>query len=102
MDKEQIIRIIVEELRKLGYSIKKDNGVTMQRQFKTGFFTEKKYIESYSSLPKGKKLITEYDVKQMLKQNPGLKEITISKDSILGPLAEDFLASRGIKVIKEK
>lgn len=102
MDKEQIVRIIVEELRRLGYTIKKEDTTMQQQPYKTGFFTEKKYIESYTSLPKGKKLITEYDIKLMLKQNPELKEIRISKDTILGPLAEDFLASRGIRVIREK
>lgn len=98
MDKEQLVRIIVEELRKMGYSVKKDSSV--RQSYKTGFFTEKKYIESYTSLPKGKKLITEYEVRQILKQNPGMKEFVVDKNTILGPLAEDLLNSLNIRIKK--
>ncbi|MCS7151044.1 MAG: hypothetical protein NZ928_01490 [Endomicrobia bacterium] len=104
MNEEQIVKIIIDELRKLGYSVKKtesSGSVDMQKDsYKTGFYTQKKYIESYTTLPKGKKLITEYDIKQLLRQNPSLKEIVVEKDSILSPLAEDFLSSHGIRIIR--
>jgi len=100
MDKEKIVEIIVEELKKLGYTIISKKEET-QKMYKSGFFTQKKYIESYSSLPKGRKLITEYDIKQILKQNPNIKEIKIPKDAILSPLAEDFVFARNIRIVRE-
>lgn len=46
----------------MGYTIliKKEDKEETQKMYKSGFFTQKKYIESYTSLPKGRKLITEY------------------------------------------
>ena len=100
MNKEKIVEVIIEELIEMEYTISTKKEET-QKMYKSGFFTQKRYIESYTSLPKGKKLITEYDIKQILKQNPNIKEIKISKDTIISPLAEDFISSHNIKIIKE-
>lgn len=103
MDKEKIIEIIVDELKKLGYQVTKEKNMKDKdiTGYKSGFFTQSKYIQSYTSLPKGRQLITEFEIKQILKQNPNAKEIIIPKNAILGPLAEDFINSRGIKIKRE-
>lgn len=47
-----------------------------------------------------KKLITEYDVKKILKS--GAKEIVVEKESYLTPLAKDLILHSGLKIVKDE
>jgi len=104
MNKEILVEIIVSELKKLGYNIVKETkfSKSSESRHKQGFFVSGNYIESKTTLPKGKNLLTEYDVKQHLKLSGGKKEIIISENTIIGPLAEDLINSLDIKVIRKK
>ncbi len=112
MDIEKITNIVIEELKKLGYKIEsRANDVSYMNKvdnqpYKRGFFLQDNFLKnkfgSYSTLPKGKKLITEYDVKNYLKTFPETKEFVVAENTILGPLAEDFLNSLGIKIVYKK
>ena len=105
MNKKILIEIIISELKKLGYSVVKDEvelANSFKKKYKQGFFVSGKYIESKTTLPKGKNLLTEYDVKQYLKLSGGKKEIIISENTIIGPLAEDLINNLELKVIRKK
>ena len=45
----------------------------------------------YQKEAKERKLITEYDIRQILKQDPNMREINILKDTILNLLTEYFI-----------
>jgi ethanolamine utilization cobalamin adenosyltransferase len=48
---------------------------------------------------RGRKFLSEYDIRKQLTANS--QELRIPKDSIISPLAEDWLALRRIKIIRE-
>jgi hypothetical protein len=104
MNKEILAEIIVAELKKLGYTIVKDHKSEDKepKMYKQGFFVSGRYIESKTTLPKGKNLLTEYDVRQYLKSCGGKKEIVVPENTIIGPLAEELINSLEIKVIRKK
>ncbi|OQA92123.1 MAG: hypothetical protein BWY26_00514 [Elusimicrobia bacterium ADurb.Bin231] len=96
MLKEQdIIDIVCENLLN---SSKKGNcagGVS----YKSGFFTKKRWIESYSSLNNNRQLITEYEIRKVVQK--GERTIKISKDAIIGPLALELIQEKAIKIVRE-
>ncbi|MCS7184890.1 MAG: hypothetical protein NZ870_03060 [bacterium] len=63
---------------------------------KGSFFLKNEFNPPYTSLKNKKRLITEYDIKQMLQ--PGTYKFVVKKDMILSPLAYDYLISHGIVV----
>ncbi len=103
MNKEVIVEIIIEELKKLGYYVNTESQSTnLAKNYKSGFFTKEKYIKSVTSLPPGKKLITEYDVRQYIKLKNNTKEFIVPENVIIGPLAEDLINSLELKIVKKK
>jgi hypothetical protein len=48
---------------------------------------------------RGRKFLSEYDIRKQLTVNS--QELRISKDSIISPLAADWLILRRIKIIRE-
>jgi len=67
--------------------------------YKSGFYTQEKWIKSYSSLKSKKKLITEFDVRAAVKS--GAVTMKIPKDAIVGPLALEIIQEKGIKLLRE-
>ena len=49
--------------------------------------------------PAGRPFLSEHDIKKRL--TPGDKRLTIPKDSIVSPLALEWLTLRGIDIIRE-
>jgi hypothetical protein len=49
--------------------------------------------------PKRKLFVSEHEIKKML--TAGGKRLTIPKDSIVSPLAQDWLTLRGIEIVRE-
>ena len=49
--------------------------------------------------PKGRLFLSEYDIKKRL--TPGGSRLTIPKDAIVSPLAQDWLTLKGISVVRE-
>ena len=49
--------------------------------------------------PKGRLFLSEHDIKKRL--TPGQTRLTIPKESIISPLAADWLVLQGIQVIRE-
>lgn len=49
--------------------------------------------------PKGRRFLSEYEIKKQL--TPGGKRLTIPMNSIISPLAVDWLILQGIAVIRE-
>ena len=47
--------------------------------------------------PRGRSFLTEYEIKKAL--TPGAKDLTIPKDAIVSPLAQEWLALKGIRII---
>lgn len=46
----------------------------------------------------GRPFLTEHDVKKAL--TPGAQHLKITKDAIVSPLAQDWLALKGIRIIR--
>lgn len=99
---EDIAELIAEELKK-----EKDQSEEKWRKIvaadsepKYGFFSkERMYIRPQTTLPKGRFLLTEYDLRKMIAD--GRKEIKIPKNSIISPLALEILQAKGIEVVYE-
>lgn len=49
--------------------------------------------------PKGRRFLSEYEIKKLL--TPGGKRLTIPMNSIVSPLALDWLTLKGIEVVLE-
>lgn len=49
--------------------------------------------------PRGRPFLSEYDIKKRL--TPNSKRLTIPRDAILSPLAQDWLVLQGIQIVKE-
>ena len=49
--------------------------------------------------PKGRPFLSESEIKKAL--TPGAQHLTIAKDAIVSPLALDWLALRGIRVVRQ-
>ncbi len=64
---------------------------------KRGFFVKEPYLKSYSQLVTKRKFFSEWEIKSLLKNNE--KILTIPKNSILSPLALDWLEEKGIKIV---
>jgi hypothetical protein len=98
---DDIVELLVDTLKedawKDAVSAKKKAGVPSGPKY-TGFFLKEKFINSSTTLPKGKKFLTEYEVKQMIKG--GAREITVSANAIISPLAQELLEAKGIKVAR--
>jgi len=69
------------------------------QKYYSGFYLKEKFIKSWTSLPKGRPLLTEYELKQLIKN--GEKEIRIQKNTIISPLAYEIIQEKGIKIIRE-
>ncbi len=46
----------------------------------------------------GRRFLTEYEIKEAL--TPNMKRLTIPKDAIVSPLAEDWLVLKGIRIVR--
>ena len=66
--------------------------------YKSGFYTQEKWINSYSSLKSKKKLVTEFDVRAAI-QN-GAAAMRLPADAIIGPLALELIQEKNIKIIR--
>lgn len=47
---------------------------------------------------KGRRFLTEYEIKKTL--TPGTQLLTIPQDAIVSPLAQDWLALKGIRIVR--
>lgn len=65
-----------------------------------GFHARRVFNAPWTSLPMKRPFLSEYMVRQMVgKQSQ--KQIRIPKSAILSPLAEEWLVSRGVSVVRE-
>ncbi|MFN3966209.1 MAG: hypothetical protein ACK4JE_00720 [Endomicrobiia bacterium] len=94
LKEEDIVDIISDILL-----MQKDKKEEPKSKYYTGFFLKEKFIKSWTSLPKGRPLLTEYELKQLIKR--GEKEIKINKNTIISPLAQEIIQEKGIKIIRE-
>jgi len=73
---------------------KRDDGSS----FKKGFFASGRFNQPFTTLKNKRPFISEYDLKQMLVNNPTLT-VKIPRNAVISPLALEIIESRGIKVI---
>ena len=95
MTEDDIVEIVADTLKKS----KEEMSTEKQKPPYLGFYPKEKFIKSYTSLPKGRPLLTEYELKQKIKN--GAKEIRVTKNTIISPLAQEIIQEKGIKVIME-
>ncbi len=69
---------------------------TPERHGRWGFHAAVPFNKSYTSLQAKRIFLAEYDVKKLMK--PGDKVLTIPKSSILSPLAQDWLETKGVSI----
>lgn len=50
-------------------------------------------------LPKGRLFLSEHEIKKRL--TPQAQRLTIPRDAIVSPLAQDWLVLKGLKVVRE-
>ncbi|MEW6040705.1 MAG: hypothetical protein AB1633_04215 [Elusimicrobiota bacterium] len=97
---EDIIEIVADTIKEESWKNKvsavSQPVLKKQEGPKRGFFAKEKYIQSRTSLPKGRQFISEYEIKQMIKD--GTSEITVPANAIISPLAQEIIAEKGIKV----
>ena len=58
----------------------------------------KEKAKNDAMLPKGRIFLSEYEIKRQLTARPG--RLTIPRDAIISPLAQDWLALKGIEVVR--
>ncbi len=65
-----------------------------ERQGLWGFHAAQAFNKSYTSLPAKRIFLSEYDVKKLMK--PGDKKLKVPKTSILSPLVQEWLETKGV------
>lgn len=64
--------------------------------YKAGVYARGGYNTSYTSLKGGRSFVSEYDVRVMLRADPS--EISVPKNAIISPLAEDIILEKNVKI----
>ncbi|PKN00893.1 MAG: hypothetical protein CVU77_07670 [Elusimicrobia bacterium HGW-Elusimicrobia-1] len=70
-------------------------GEAASRTYKSGVYASG-YLKPFTALKSGRPFLSEYDVKTMLSSNP--REITVPKNAIISPLAEDLIQEKNVKI----
>ena len=65
------------------------------RTHKSGVYASG-YLRPLTAPKGGRPFISEYDVKTMMRSNP--REITVSANAIISPLAEELIQEKNIKI----
>jgi hypothetical protein len=68
---------------------------------KWGFHVRNPVNPSWTSLPMRRPFVSEHMARQLAEKEKAQKRIRVPKAAILSPLAEDWLQSRGIAVVRE-
>lgn len=68
---------------------------------KWGFHVQKPFNASWTSMPMKRPFVSEHMAKQLADKEKAQKRIRIPKAAILSPLAEEWLQSRGVSVVRE-
>ena len=96
---EDIVDIIDETIRKGIWRKVVSAGEEPPKKHYSGFYTEDRFIKSWTALPKGRPFISEYQVRNLIKD--GVKEIRVPRNAIISPLAQDTLQEKGIRIVFE-
>ena len=96
---EDIVDIIEETIRKDTWRRVVSAGDVPPKKHYSGFYTEERFIKSWTSLPKGRPFISEYHLKNLIKD--GAKEIRVPGNAIISPLAQDTIQEKGIRIVFE-
>lgn len=98
---DDIVEIVLEALKRdtpgkenFRKELEKESG----KKGRWGFHVKEPYLKPYTSLPARKIFLSEYEIKQMLKD--GKKELRLPASAILSPLALEWLAEKGIKIVR--
>ena len=49
--------------------------------------------------PRGRHFLTDHEIRRAL--TPGAQHLTIPRDAIVSPLAEDWLSLKGVRIVRE-
>ncbi|MFH2069626.1 MAG: hypothetical protein ABIJ11_00240 [Elusimicrobiota bacterium] len=96
---EDIVDIIEETIRKGRWKSAVSAGDEPPKKHYRGFYMEERFIKSWTALPKGRPFISEYQVRDLIKD--GAKEIRVPGNAIISPLAQDTIQEKGIRVVFE-
>lgn len=99
---EEILEVVWESLQGLEGQ-KNPEKLLMEdprKAGKWGFHVRAPSNPIFTSLPLKRNFFSEYQIKKLLKDQ-GSKKLKFPKNSIISPLAEDWLMEKGIEIIKE-
>ena len=68
-----------------------------ERKGKWGEIVRRPFNRPYTSLPAKRIFLTEHDIRKLL--SPGSKKLTVPKEAILSPLAQDWISEKGIEIV---
>lgn len=101
MTPEEIAEIVLEFLPRPDAgpkNFRKQLEKIESRKGKWGFHLDRPFSRPYTSLPAKKIFLSEFDIKQLLRN--GKKELRIPGSAIISPLAEEWLDEKRIKIIR--
>lgn len=67
-----------------------------QRDGLWGFHASQTFSRSYTSMPAKRLFLSEYDIKKLMK--PGARQLQVPKASIISPLAQEWLETKGVSI----
>lgn len=97
---DDVVEIILDALKKNSpgkENFRKQLEKESNRKGRWGLTMREPYNKPYTSLPAKKIFLSEYEIKQMLKD--GKKELRIPSSAIISPLALEWLSQKGIKIV---
>jgi hypothetical protein len=74
-------------------------GIRSERRGKWGELAAKPYSRPYTALTSRRIFLSEYELKRLL--SDGSKRLVLPRRAIVSPLAEDWIAEKGIKIVRE-
>lgn len=97
---DDIVEIVLDALKKNHpgkENFRKELEKESDKKGRWGFYLKETYNKPYTSLPAKKIFLSEYEIKQMLKD--GKKELRLPSSAIISPLAQEWLSQKGIKIV---
>ena len=56
-------------------------------------------VPAAGARPRGRRFLTDHEIRRAL--TPGAQHLTIPRDAIVSPLAEDWLSLKGVRIVRE-
>lgn len=103
ISEDDIVEIVLDAIKSSDTIVKdfrKRIEQTDTRKGRWGFYASQTFNKPYTSLPAKKIFLSEYEIKQILRD--GRKTLLkVPCSAIISPLAQEWLDEKGIKIVRE-